>query len=66
MSNLILQGKLAKRLDPPSTSVEETPLTPVDQAKAEVATTWISNEANQGRGWNIPTTLLKAQGYGKN
>ena len=33
--------------------------------KAEVATTWISDEANKGQGWQVPTKLLKAQGYGK-
>ena len=65
VSNSILQGKSAKRLDPPSTLVEETPLTPQapiheKQVKVEVATTWISDEANQGHGWKVPTTLLKA------
>ena len=68
--NSILQGKSAKRLDPPSTSVEETPLTPQapihkKQVKVKVATTWISDETNQGHGKKVPTTLLKAQGYGK-
>ena len=33
--------------------------------KTKVATTWISDKANQGHGWKVPTTLLKAQGYGK-
>ena len=70
VSNSILQGKLVERLDPPSTSVEEKPLTPLapdhkEQVKVEVATTWISDETNRGHGWKIPTTLLKAQGYGK-
>ena len=70
MSNSILHGKSAERLDPPSTSVEEKPLTPQapnhkEQGKAEGATTWISDEANKGHGWKVPTKLLKAQGYGK-
>ena len=70
VSNPILQGKSAKRLDPPSTSVEEKPPTPQapnheEQGKAKVATTWISDEANKGHGWKVPTKLLKAQGYGK-
>ena len=70
VSNSILYGKLAERLDPPSTSVEEKPLTPLapshkEQVKVKVATTWISYETNQGHGWKVPTTLLKAQGYGK-
>ena len=70
VSNSILHEKSAGRLDPPSTSVEEKPLTPLapvhaKQVKVEVATTWISNETNQGHGWKVPTTLLKAQGYGK-
>ena len=67
---MILHGKSAQRLDPPSTSVEEKPLTPLapnhkEQVKVKAATTWISNKTNRGHDWKVPTTLLKAQGYGK-
>ena len=70
VSNSTLHGKSAERLDLPSTSVEEKSLTSraqnhKEQVKVKVATTWISDEANRGHGWKVPTMLLKAQGYGK-
>ena len=59
---------MAKRLDLPSTLVEETPIIAQaqnQQAKPKEVLTWIANEANPNFGWHVPTSLLKAQGYDK-
>ena len=61
-------GTLVKRLDLPSTLVEETPLiakTQIQQDKSKEVITWIVDEANPNFGWHVPTSLLKAQGYSK-
>ena len=65
VSNSLIIGTSAKRLDFPSTLVEETPLTTQaqthkQQVKSGEATTWITDEANPNFGWKVLTSLLKA------
>ena len=60
---------LAERIDTPSTLVEETSHTAQVHKKSpkrpnQQLNTWISDQANPGFGWSVPTSLLRAQGYG--
>ena len=69
VNNSNLTGYSAKRLDIPSTSVEETSHTAQVHKKSPqrpnpLHTTWIRDELKLGFGCNVSTSLLKAQGYG--
>ena len=62
----ILNGDSAKKLDLPSTLVEET--TPTEQPHHSAKDTnkiWIVDESNPTLGWLVNKLLLKSQGYGK-
>lgn len=69
VNNSTLTGYSAERLDLPSPRVEETPHTAQVHDKSPQRpqpqqVTWIADQSNPGYGWNVKTSLLKAQGYG--
>ena len=69
LNNSTSTGYSAKRLDIPSTLVEETSHTAQVHEKSpprpkQQHTTWIRDQAKPCLGRNVTTDLLKAQGYG--